>query len=181
MNTKGIVNFMKYLPVLIILLIAIVIFRYMFKIRNAKYTIENFEEEDNMSLVNEIRSLIMNNETEYQNNMNQVLEKLSLLEFKLVANKSEVPPVEPPVTTQPIEPPVTTQPIAPTLPPPPPTSTPPSISTPTTPPEQPPQMFDDEDSDDESNVSTGGGDQNTTETFIDGVSCSSTANCASLF
>lgn len=198
----------KYVSVLLVLFTAIVIFRMLFKTykKRKQTVVEKFAEEHDteITLVNEIRTLIMNNETEYQNNMNQVLEKISTLENRLVG--APAAPAQP--TTEPVQPPAppvvqtptvpTTQPVAqqpPVVQPPaaqPPIAQqpavaqqpvvaqqPPAAQQPVAQPTMAPTMpteptFDfDEDSDDESNT----GDQ-VTETFVDGISCGSTANCA---
>ena len=184
---KDILKFLKYLPVLFILLISIIIFRALFK-RYGKKHVEKFEEEEvnELSLVNEIRTLIMNNETEYQNNMNQVLEKISSLETKLSAQSLPPTQVVPPTQVAPpqvVPPQVVLPQMQPTQSPPtqvaPPQVVPPQVAPPQVTPDS--ILVDDEDSDDESNVSVSEAGEQTTEPFIDGISCSATANCASLF
>ena len=204
-----ITKYLKYLPALFVMITSIIIFRILFKTyNNRKHTIEKFAEEDSsydvLSLVNEIRTLIMNNETEYQNNMNQVLEKISTLENKLVAvdTPAQEPPTvpEPPTSPQPVSPPemppmtqqqvqTPTTPTTPTqviqvqqptaqqqvrTPTTPTTSTTPTqviqVQQPTAPIE--PQFAFDEDSDNESNT-----EDQITESFVDGISGGSTANC----
>ena len=201
----------KYLPLLLVLVTSIVIFIMFFKTyKKRKQTVEKFEEEEVrdfglVGLVNEIRTSIMNNETEYQNNMNMVLEKISVLENMLVGttqaaiSKAVAQPstvqtaVAPTMPTMPTVQPSVAQPqTAPTMPTMPtmPTVQPavaqpqtapmvqtavaqPPIVQSSSAPTEPPLVFD-EDLDDESNM----GDEIVTETFIDGISCGSTANCA---
>ena len=160
-----------YLPVFITLLLSIIIFRGIFKRYKTKTTsnrvVEGFEEEqDSISLVNDIRTLLMNNETEYQNNMNTILEKIVSLEVKINeerVNALTTPPQQPSTTT----PPATT-----------PTPPPQQPSTTTTPPPQQPtdtQLVDDDSDDDmESNVSE---EEDVNEPFVDGITSCSTANC----
>ena len=188
--------FFKYIPMLFILLISLIIFRVLFL--EKKKTIEKFSEENSestFSLVNEIRTLLMNNETQYQNNMNEVLDKISLLEENLnYRNMLQSYPTDPPVPTQqqiPVKPSVPTQqqiPVKPSVPTQQQIPVKPSVPTqqqipiePSVPTQQqiPIEPIIDEDSDDESNVSE---DNNqTTEKFVDGISCSTTANCSTLF
>ena len=125
----------------------------------------------------------MNNETQYQNNMNEVLDKISLLEENLnYRNMLQSYPTDPPVPTQqqiPVKPSVPTQqqiPVKPSVPTQQQIPIEPSVPTQQQIPIEP---IIDEDSDDESNVSE---DNNqTTEKFVDGISCSTTANCSTLF
>ena len=191
----------KYLPLLLVLVTSIVIFIMFFKTyKKRKQTVEKFEEEEVrdvglVGLVNEIRTSIMNNETEYQNNMNMVLEKISVLENMLVGTtqaavskavaqpstvQTAVAPTMPTMPTMPTVQPSVAQPqTAPTMPTMPtmPTVQPavaqPPIVQSSLAPTEPPLVFDEE-LDDESNM----GDEIVTETFIDGISCGSTANCA---
>lgn len=195
----------KYVSVLLVLFTAIVIFRMLFKTykKRKQTVVEKFAEEHDteITLVNEIRTLIMNNETEYQNNMNQVLEKISTLENRLVGAPAApatpttepaeqtptTPAVQPVVARQPVvQPPTvpteqssTAQPVAQQPAAQQPVAQQPVVQPPAAQPTMAPTMsteptFDfDEDSDDESNT----GDQ-VTETFVDGISCGSTANCA---
>ena len=76
-----------YLPVFIALILSIVVFRALFKKyvvkpkSKSKKTVEGFEEEStSMTILNDLRTLLMTNETEYQNRMNNVLEKIVELE-----------------------------------------------------------------------------------------------------
>lgn len=196
-----------YLPVFIALFLSIVIFRVLFKkyvskSKSKSKTVEGFEEEmTSMTILNELRTLLMNNETEYQNRMNNVLEKIVALEVQIRNEKmqqNEETPVETttaetttktPVTTEPTTAPTTapattapTTAPATTAPTPPPVTTtpttPPVTTTPTTapkPPVNPPaQLNDDEDSDVESNVSD---DEDINEPFVDGITSCATANC----
>ena len=176
-----------YLPVFIALFLSIVIFRVLFKKYVAKpktKTVEGFEEEmTSMTILNELRTLLMNNETEYQNRMNNVLEKIVALEVQIRNEKmqqNEETPVET-TTETPTTAPATTTPSVPT------TTTPPATTTPTTPPvttapttapkppvNPPAQLNDDEDSDVESNVSD---DEDISEPFVDGITSCATANC----
>ena len=178
-----------YLPVFIALILSIVIFRVLFKKYVAKpktKTVEGFEEEmTSMTILNELRTLLMNNETEYQNRMNNVLEKIVALEVQIRNEKmqqNEETPVETttetPVTTEPTTAPATTTPTtapATTTP-----TTPPATTAPTTPPKPPvnppAQLNDDEDSDVESNVSDDE-EEDISEPFVDGITSCATANC----
>ena len=185
-----------YLPVFIALFLSIVIFRVLFKKYVAKpktKTVEGFEEEmTSMTILNELRTLLMNNETEYQNRMNNVLEKIVALEVQIRNEKmqqNEETPVET-TTETPTTAPATTTPSVPTTTTPPATTTPttpPVTTTPTTPPvttapttapkppvNPPAQLNDDEDSDVESNVSD---DEDISEPFVDGITSCATANC----
>ena len=187
-----------YLPVFIALILSIVIFRVLFKKYVAKpktKTVEGFEEEmTSMTILNELRTLLMNNETEYQNRMNNVLEKIVALEVQIRNEKmqqNEETPVETttetPVTTEPTTAPATTTPTtapATTTPTTPPATTapttPPATTAPTTPPKPPvnppAQLNDDEDSDVESNVSDDE-EEDISEPFVDGITSCATANC----
>lgn len=166
-----------YLPVFITLLLSIIIFRGIFKVykrkTSSKRVIEGFEEEqDSISIVNDIRTLLMNNETEYQNNMNTILEKIVSLEVKI--NDERMNAISPSTTT----PPPSQQPSTTTPPPPQQSSTTPSPTTPPPPPPQQPtdtQLVDEYSDDDmESNVSE---EEDVNEPFVDGITSCSTANC----
>lgn len=184
-----------YLPVFIALILSIVIFRALFKkyVSKPKKTVEGFEEEvTSMTILNELRTLLMNNETEYQNRMNSVLEKLVALEVQIMNDKMQKisttakPPAEPPTeapvetptstsidtskATTPVTAPATTPATAPATAPTTPTQVPSSSSNL---PKNDAQLNDDEDSDVESNVS----DEDTNEPFVDGITSCATANC----
>ena len=192
-----------YLPVFIALILSIVIFKLLFKkyTSKSKKSLEGFEEEiTSMTIINELRTLLMNNESEYQNRMNEVLEKIVALEVQmrnekmqqneetptdLTAETSIEQPTTQPPTTQPTTQPPTTQPSTtqpPTTQPPtmqPPTTTSPTVESTQTPkpPPNPPikTQLNDDDSDVESNVSDDDDDIN--EPFVDGITSCATANC----
>ena len=182
-----------YLPVFIALILSIVIFRVLFKKYVTKpktKTVEGFEEEmTSITILNELRTLLMTNETEYQNRMNNVLEKIVALEVQ-IRNEKMQQNEETPVTTEPTTEAPTTEPTTED-----PTTTPATTTTPTTapatttpttapattapkPPVNPPaQLNDDEDSDVESNVSDDEEDEDINEPFVDGITSCATANC----
>ena len=196
-----------YLPVFIALILSIVIFRVVFKKYKTKpkKTVEGFEEETtSMTILNELRTLLMNNETEYQNRMNSVLEKIVALEVQIRNEKkqNEESPSEStteqtapattttektttsPATTTNTEktttsPATTTNTEKPTEQPKTATTTttPVTTSTPKPPVNPPAQLNDDEDSDVESNVSDDEDDEDINEPFVDGITSCATANC----
>lgn len=102
---------MRYLGVILLTVFTFTITRILLK-KIKKKSLESFSNEENASLINDIRTILMNSESEWQKNMNEALEKISDLEISMsgindMSNAQQKTPTETPVQT-PVETPVQT-------------------------------------------------------------------------